>query len=80
VCGIAENCCSTLLQLRAMWPTLLHLLHMGIPSVVQRLRDEGIPVFDGLFVGATNRVCRRTSSQTNLTINSVESCILGTCV
>jgi hypothetical protein len=40
VCGIAENCCSTLPQLRAMWPTLLHLLHMGIPSVVQRLRDD----------------------------------------
>jgi hypothetical protein len=50
VCVIAGNCCS--LQLRAMWPTLLHLLHMGIPSVVRRLRDKGIPVFDGLFVGA----------------------------
>ena len=47
---------------------------MGIPSGVQRLRDEGIPVFDGLFVGATNCVCHRASSRTNLAIISLESC------
>ena len=34
------------LQLRAMWPTLLHLLQIGNPSVVRRLRADGTPEFD----------------------------------
>ena len=74
------NCCSILLQLRAIWPTLLHLLHMGIPSIVRRLRDEGIPVFDGLFVRCYKLSLSPHFIQTNLAIISVESlCCRGNC-
>ena len=62
-------------QLRAIWPTLSHLLHIGKPSVVLRLRVEGTPEFDERLVGVVkNWVCRRTSSRTNFCIWP-ESCL-----
>jgi hypothetical protein len=53
---------------------LLHLLHMGKPSVVRRLRLEGTPELDGRFVWVRYCVCRRTSSRTNFAM-LFESCI-----
>ena len=58
------------LQLRAMWPTLLQI---GNPSVVRRLRADGTPEFDGRLGGVMKLVCRRTSSRTSLARRS-ESC------
>ena len=61
------------LQLRAMWPTLLHLLQIGNPSVVRRLRADGTPEFGGRLGGVMKLVGRRTSSRTSLARRS-ESC------
>ena len=39
-----------------MWPTLLHLLQIGNPSVVRRLRADGTPEFNGRVSGVINLV------------------------
>ena len=55
-----------------MWPSLLHLLQIGNPSVVRRLRADGTPEFDDRVSGVINLVCRRTSSRTSLGKRSID--------
>jgi hypothetical protein len=64
-------CIPPALQLQAIWSTLLHLLHMGKPSVVWRLQLEGTPELHGRFVWVRYCVCRRTSSRTNFANNVI---------